>query len=231
MDMKIFILEKLFATFSEIVLEIVKATDFDDGTKAVLTSSLASISSVLTTTNNPVRIEEETSGKPPITRKKSLKRPNADETPNGRAKVHKIGNASTSIATEPKNPPVQPTAVIDLVQPTVQQAAVFELRAIAPTKKVFLTNFPAEITSVDIHSHLVTKLPEFNLRCEQIEKVSFKSKRSYSSFIINTGEDLVLFNEIVKSEIWPIHTVVHEFKEQPRQRSNFHQNRRKTRST
>lgn len=220
MDMKLFVLEKLFVAFSEIVLEVVKLADFEDGTKAVLTSSIESISAVLTSinsANNKGNTPSDITSDSHQARRAS-KRPNPEQNSTGRAKIGRSESSST-VAVQPNLLALAPRHI---APPSATVSADFELRAIAPAKKVFLTNFPAVISTNEIHAHLKKKVPEIDINLQQIEKLVFKSERAYSSFIINTGEDMDLFQKVVDSEIWPTHTIVHEHKP-PRQRTNFRQ--------
>lgn len=95
-----------------------------------------------------------------------------------------------------------------------------ELVAIAPEKKVFLSNLPSKATVKAIENHLLRKIPMFTISCIEVEKLVIKNDRNYSSFVINAKENLELFNTIVDEKLWPPYSIVHEFKNKSR-KQNF----------
>lgn len=114
---------------------------------------------------------------------------------------------------------------------TLVTANDFQLRAIAPEKKIFLSNFPVCTSTTEIQHHIKGKVSEVSFSSLSILKIEPKSERpSYSSFILNTGNDLDLFKQLVDEKMWPVHSVVHEFNDK-RGGSNFRRSRGRQRRT
>lgn len=228
MDLQLLILEKLFTAFSGIVVELVKSSNIEENTKRIISDNIASISSIFLTINNQTTTNEPIQNPPPEERPLRFGRTritgNEIETGNTKARKNQpapreptnVGNA---------NPGTSSSSDLTANIPE------FELCAIAPEKKVFLSNFPTSTTVAEIQAHIKKKIPEINLSDVEVKKTETKSERpSYSSFVINAWNNMQLFNVLVDTKFWPIHSVVHEYNNS-RKRSNFHHNHRRPRRT
>ncbi|KAL5285707.1 hypothetical protein ACFFRR_007414 [Megaselia abdita] len=186
MDLKLMILEKLFSAFSGIVAELVKSYDLGDDTKSILNSSMDSISSIITSINNlgdvnTARVNDRRQIKG------SRKRNYTDEIEEiSQPKVLRTGKQVPSLGVSsravkeqsnvvPK--PLQATAPVVATADVPVTNAGFKLRAIAPEKKIFLSNFPSDTTTVEIQNHIKEKIPEISSSLINITKIETKSER------------------------------------------------------
>lgn len=233
MDLQLLIVEKLFKAFSEITVELMKSSNIDENTKSILCNNIASISSILFTNNKSSIENVEARVNTPPSRRTRTKRRNNDLEAGSNPKVLKTDSNFPSLAAASSHQVIRqavlppPVASVDLTTSNPS----FELCAIAPEKKVFVSNFPTNTTVAEIQGHLKKSITENGIASINIEKIEPKVERStYSSFIINAFQNVELFNLLVDSKLWPIHTVVHEFNNS-RRKSNFQSNRKRQRRT
>lgn len=236
MDIKYLIMQKLFVAFSDIVLEIIKSSDLEDSTKNILHNNISTISNILNIGNesNGKKSNEQQSEPmktPPRTRpvRKCTKRLHSAESQAGNAKLPKTNDAITPTVQQTTTSILTPKPIHFSNKSPIKNTPV-ELRAIAPVKKVFLSNFPPETSTSAIYQHLKKSIPDLTMDFEKIEKIAFKTERSYSSFLIDTGENIELFGKLSDLSVWPLHTIVHEYRK-PKQNVNFHAKRRYQRRT
>lgn len=248
------VLERLCSALTGIVIDILKYCKMDPEAQEQIIRNITNIKGIIEMTaprtsgknDDVVKILGKGSGT-----KESIQRP-------GKRKQGDVTKVQTSQSKRGKNdhtvrlnlfnPPISPQidgvnlvpedpASIQIAQQhaqIVEKIAInedFELVAIAPERKVFISNFPIQTTASDIQSYVRKKLPTTSLSGVNISKIDSKSNRpTFSSFTINTGENIDLFNQLVDPKLWPMHSVVHEF-DANRRRPNFHQGRRKHRRT
>lgn len=241
MDLQLLIVEKLFTAFSGIVTELVKSSNFEEHTKTILNNNIASISSILFTISNKEvtgNITPSTNTPPKSSRQTRSKRLNTGVVQESNPKVIRKNNILPSCSGASTRQVVQcvdpkPVPVVDPVDLTAAEGTEdFELCAIAPEKKVLISNFPTTTTVADIVTHIKKKVPgNILITSFDVKKIEPKTERpiTYSSFIINSYDNLEVFKLLVDSKLWPVHSVVHEFN--TRRKTNFQYNRRRQRRT
>lgn len=99
-----------------------------------------------------------------------------------------------------------------------------QLVAIAPQKKVFISNIPSEATVLAVQNHISRSIENINMDHIEVKKMEGKPNQKHSSFVINVGDKVDVFNQLVNKELWPDHCIVQEFTSGNR-KQNFHKKR------
>ena len=205
------IFEKLFSALTEIVVVIVKNHNFDADIKNSIMSNVNKISDAI-------------SGSAPERKKSArIQKLKADAALKNKEKEKK-SNATKPVVVTPRvsilnegtnNPTTSgldsnPFDLNDKIELTDSESDEDneELVALSRSKSVFVSGFPSHTTVNAVNVHLTKKLKR-NLDCIEIIKLPVKG--DYSSFIIKTGRDEDLFNQMNSKSAWPSNTIVHKY--------------------
>lgn len=96
------------------------------------------------------------------------------------------------------------------------------ITVVPPPKSIFLSRLGVDVSTDQVEKFIKAKIP--NAIDITIRKMLFRTPRIYSSFVINTGHNMDIFNIVVNQSFWPDLTVVKEFRHflrPPRELSNL----------
>lgn len=80
---------------------------------------------------------------------------------------------------------------------------------VPPPKSIFLSRLGVDVTTEQVKKFITTKIPA--AQRISVRKMLFRGPRNYSSFVVDVGNDLNLFNDVVQQAFWPELTLVKEF--------------------
>lgn len=84
------------------------------------------------------------------------------------------------------------------------------ITVVPPPKSIFLSRLGVDVTADQVKMFITTKIPA--AQDVSVRKMLFREPRSYSTFVVDVGPDLSIFNDVVQTTFWPALTVVKEFK-------------------
>lgn len=83
------------------------------------------------------------------------------------------------------------------------------ITVVPPPKSIFISRLGVDVSVEQVEKFIKTKIPsaiDFSIR-----KMKFRIPKGYSSFVINMGNNINLFNMVVDQSFWPAVTIVKEF--------------------
>lgn len=125
--------------------------------------------------------------------------------------------SSSASASTASSPSLHPTTITTPLTPfnvspasTVTPLAVeCGITVVPPPKSIFLSRLGVDVSTDQVKMFITTKIP--SAQNISIRKMLFRGPRNYSSFVVDVGNDLNLFNDVVQQSFWPELTVVREF--------------------
>lgn len=102
---------------------------------------------------------------------------------------------------------MQPSTPLVSSEPSPEEAC--GITVVPPPKSIFISRLGVDVSTEQVEKFIKTKIPtavDFSIR-----KMMFRTSKGYSSFVINMGNNINLFNMVVDQSFWPALTMVKEF--------------------